>query len=371
MIGRSRPRGAAPARRRRGRPAGRPARRRGCAREQHRLRRRGQPLALDARRRATTPAHHRRDAAVAVRVAVDVRRRDDRRAQGQALRADAAGRQPDRRPGARPRVDRRDLRQPLPAHGPDRSRDLPGRALDRLLVRDDGAPLPRVVGLQLRDRGPHHLVSTRIASRAGRRPGSSRAYREPAWVGNDRLLAFNGRLPPRQRGDRRRARRRRQRRTPRFSDRSGEGRQISKGRIARTGDRMAFLAGTERVGSAQERLYLADLPEGPGGGSGRCACSTRPRRPPRGSPTRRGRRTAPGWRWVESDGIHIAEVPDLGAEQLGLRLHHQSPRAVRQPAVLGRGRGARGRTAAAPAAARRRAAPPAEAPHRVASAFAA
>ena len=140
-------------------------------------------------------------------------------------------------------------------------------------------------------------------------------YREPAWIGNDGLLAFNygflldsvAIVDGLEGGGSARAW---------FSDRSGEGRQISKGQIARTGDRMAFLAGTERVGSAQERLYLADLPEGPGGRV-RAVCVFDAPAPPA------ARFAGPVWSpdgsglaWVESDGIHIADVPDLGAEQL-------------------------------------------------------
>jgi hypothetical protein len=153
-------------------------------------------------------------------------------------------------------------------------------------------------------------------------------YREPSWIGNDRLVAFNygflldsvATIDGLDSGGTTHAW---------FSDSSGQGRQISKGQIARTGDRMAFLAGTERVGSAQERLFLADLPEG-AGGRVRAVCVFDKPAPPA------ERFAGPVWSpdgsglaWVESDGIHVAEEP---------------PRAARQPAVLGRGGRAGGGT---------------------------
>jgi hypothetical protein len=140
-------------------------------------------------------------------------------------------------------------------------------------------------------------------------------YRQPSWTDDGHLVAFNYGLaaetvatldgPAVAVGVH-----------PWFSDRSGQGRQISKSQVARTRDRMAMLVGSNRVGSAQEEPYLVDLPEGPGGPV-RPVCYVNSAAPPArlfGWPT--WSPDGSGLAWMESDGIHVADVPDLGADDV-------------------------------------------------------
>jgi hypothetical protein len=79
---------------------------------------------------------------------------------------------------------------------------------------------------------------------------------------------------------------------------------------------MAMLVGTNQVGSAQERLYLVHLPEGPGGPVRPVCYFDSPAAPAKlfGWPT--WSPDGSGLAWLESDGIHVADVPDLGAVDL-------------------------------------------------------
>jgi len=142
--------------------------------------------------------------------------------------------------------------------------------------------------------------------------GGVRSYRDPSWIGNDRLLVFNHGLGVKEGA----------------ISTVGAGEpgllqwfdpppgipQIGTGEITRQGDKLAALAGSSTFGPAQESVYLygvsASAPTPP---DAKCVISE-------GAPPS-GKFMQPSWSpdgaalaLLESDGIHILEnIPDLRA----------------------------------------------------------
>jgi hypothetical protein len=142
--------------------------------------------------------------------------------------------------------------------------------------------------------------------------GAVRAYRDPSWVGNDRLLAFNYGLLVKE--------------GALLTVGAGEAGlqqwfdpppgviQLGQGRMTRQGDKIATLAGDESFGPAQRMLFFYGVP-GPYPAVPELKCYI-----PQGvAPS--GKFIMPSWSpdgtelaVTESDGIHIfGNIPDLRA----------------------------------------------------------
>jgi hypothetical protein len=140
--------------------------------------------------------------------------------------------------------------------------------------------------------------------------GAVRSYRDPSWIGNDRLLLFNhglavkeGAISPVGAGE--------AGLLQWFDPPSGIP-QVGTGEMTRAGDKLAALAGSSTFGPAQETVYLYGVPTGyPTPPDPKCVVSDA------AAPS--GKFMQPSWSpdgtalaVLESDGIHVFEnIPDL------------------------------------------------------------
>ncbi len=140
--------------------------------------------------------------------------------------------------------------------------------------------------------------------------GAVRDYRDPSWIGNDRLLVFNyglgvmeGAISPVGAGEAG---------LLQWFDPPDGLPQIGQGQLSRQGDKLVTLAGTAAFGPAQEHLYLYGV-------SGQYPTPPEPKcYVAQGAPPS-GKFLLPSWSpdgtelaVTESDGIHIyGNIPDL------------------------------------------------------------
>ena len=141
-----------------------------------------------------------------------------------------------------------------------------------------------------------------------------RSYRDPSWIGNDRLLVFNHGLLA-QAGRDLDGRRRRARACSSGSTRRSGLPQIAQGEMTRQGDKLAALAGYSTFGLSRGiRLPLRRRRGYPAPPEPKCYHQRRRAAERHVHAADAGRPTAPQLALTESDGIHVfSNIPDLRA----------------------------------------------------------